>query len=87
MCLISNRIKNNSSIIEDGEKPFGFFASYKYIGYVHNIQGQNGSETTEIYILTTKNTYDTLTKRDHDDIDNKNTVKLYYRIGNYFWLN
>lgn len=85
--LLSNKIKDNSIILEDGEKPCGFFVSLKYVGYSHNNVSQHGSDMTEIYILTTKKVYESLTKRVLIGGENATKIKLYYRTINYFCLN
>lgn len=86
VCLVSNRIKDYSIIVEDGDKPSGFFISLRFIGYVHSNKGASGSESSEIYILTTKRVYENLTKLESLFDDKTKQIDVYYRTGNFFWL-
>lgn len=81
---ISKKIIDKSFIIEDNEKPSGFFFSLKYVGYVHTNHNMKSGDSTEIYILTKAKIYNELIN--FVDDKNINTYNLFYRRGNYFWL-
>lgn len=84
--IINRKIVENSFMIEDNEKPVGFFFALQYAGYVHNIQSPHGDSTVEIYLLARSKTYLTLTNN-HDSSQNiQEGYKLYSRRGNFFWL-
>lgn len=86
-CLIYNKVLSSSFMTEDNEKPAGFFFARGYIGYIHNSGSHNGKAIIEIYILAKPKTYAKLTTNNVSSSPNDTTgFKLYYRTGNYFWL-
>ena len=52
---------NYSTIVED-DKPLGFIFGWLYFGYIRNVDTQRGDTTTQLFVLTSQNIYDKLSK-------------------------
>lgn len=79
---MSNKIKDYSLIIEDGDKPSSFFSGKWYIGYIHNTTSSRGDSQTEIFVLTSKDQYESLIKMDNNCMeDNKDKPSFTYYVS------
>lgn len=85
--LTMKKLPKNSTIIED-DNLRGWIWGQWYIGYVaETAAGQYGSASNvEIYIVTNKKFYETITTHEHKTEKEPEIINYYYRDGNYFHL-
>lgn len=82
--ILKNISKRSSLICEDEVR--GFVWGFPYIGYVYEASSVNGSKPTiEIYLLTTEKYYKSITSKSNVE-NNDDSITVYYRSGNFFWL-
>lgn len=90
---LSKKVLNYAIMIEDKDKPAGFFFGFTFAGYVHQTLSPRGDSSNEIYLLSTPKKFDELiTNEDNKDhkivnLDIPETIiDLYYRSGNFFHI-
>ena len=80
---------NGFSSMHAGDKPRGVVIGKYYVGYINEVftYTNNGPTTNcEIYILSTKNFHETLTKHEFENQTKQITISIYERTGNFFHL-
>ncbi len=80
------KLNKRSSISSDGDLE-GWIIGYPYVGYIQVETNHHGGEKKNLYILTTRTFYKTISEElDNKDKDKKNNIVLWERDGNYFHL-
>ena len=93
----AKKLKIYGSSLLSNEKPEGFIYGKWFLGFISVTSSQNGKKDKTLYILIKKNRYEEVKKTinddddDEDDIkevkkDKKKEIKMWFRRGNYFWL-
>ena len=95
---IVNKLKIAGSSILSNEKPEGFIYGKWYLGFISVTTSQNGKKGKTLYILIKKYRYEEIKKTINDDDDDeeiseteetkkdKKNIKIWFRRGNYFWI-
>ena len=92
------KLKIYGSSLLSNEKPEGFIYGKWFLGFISVTSSQNGKKDKTLYILIKNKRYEEVKKTindddddDEDDIkesekDKKKEIKMWFRRGNYFWL-
>lgn len=94
---IINKLKIKGSTLVSNDKPEGFIYGKWYLGFISVSNGQNNKTTKTMYIIMKNNKYNEIKDKTNEENNKKidilykdenetKNIKVWYRRGNYFWL-